>query len=106
MITAEIDPLRSEGEAYAMLLQEAGVDVTYQNFDGVTHEFFGMVAVLEQSREAVNLAAEELAAAFGDDAEATPIEEVLGGMEMMDAEAMTDTEEMTDTEDVTETRRT
>ncbi|MCB0121311.1 MAG: alpha/beta hydrolase, partial [Caldilineaceae bacterium] len=53
VITAEIDPLRSEGEAYAVRLQEAGVDVTYQNFPGVTHEFFGMGAVLPEARDAV-----------------------------------------------------
>ena len=66
VITAELDPLRSEGEAYATRLTEAGVEVVYQNFDGVTHEFFGMGAVLEEAQQAVTLAAEGLTAAFGE----------------------------------------
>lgn len=66
VIAAEIDPLRSEGEAYATRLTEAGVEVVYQNFDGVTHEFFGMGAVLEEAQQAVTLAAEGLTAAFGE----------------------------------------
>lgn len=64
IITAQIDPLRSEGEDYANRLSEAGVAVVYQNFDGVAHEFFGMTAVLEESRQAVALAAEGLRTAF------------------------------------------
>ncbi|MEZ4869134.1 MAG: alpha/beta hydrolase fold domain-containing protein [Caldilineaceae bacterium] len=77
VITAEIDPLRSEGEAYAMRLQEAGVDVTYRNFEGVTHEFFGMGAVLPEARQAVSLAGQELQAAFGT-GETTTITETTG----------------------------
>jgi acetyl esterase len=42
IITAEIDPLRSDGEAYAKRLEEAGVAVEYRAYAGVTHEFFGM----------------------------------------------------------------
>ncbi len=44
VITADIDPLRSEGRAYAQRLGEAGVSVDYGNYVGVTHEFFGMGA--------------------------------------------------------------
>lgn len=64
IITAQIDPLRSEGEAYAKKLQAAGVPVVYRNYDGVTHEFFGMGAVLPQAKEAVAFAAEQLRKAF------------------------------------------
>jgi acetyl esterase len=53
VITAQIDPLRSEGEQYAERLAAAGVPVRLRNFDGVTHEFFGMGAVLDKAREAV-----------------------------------------------------
>jgi acetyl esterase len=60
VITAEIDPLRSEGEAYAERLRAAGVPVRIRNFDGVTHEFFGMGAVVDKAKEAVKFAAEAL----------------------------------------------
>lgn len=64
VITAQIDPLRSEGEAFAKKLASAGVKVNYRNFNGVTHEFFGMGAVLSEAREALNLAANDLTSAF------------------------------------------
>ncbi|MCB2378537.1 alpha/beta hydrolase [Hymenobacter sp. BT635] len=60
VITAGIDPLMSEGKAYADKLQAAGVAVKYQNYDNVTHEFFGMGAVVPQAKEAQALAAGEL----------------------------------------------
>lgn len=65
IITAQIDPLRSEGEAYAKKLQAAGVKTNYRNFDAVTHEFFGMGSVVPQAKEAVQLAAQDLRASFG-----------------------------------------
>lgn len=68
VITADIDPLRSEGEAYAERLQEAGVNVDYKNYEGVTHEFFGMGTVLDQARLAVEQAATGLRIAFNDGA--------------------------------------
>ena len=64
IITAQIDPLRSEGEMYANKLKDAGVDVRYQNYDGVTHEFFGMGAVVDKAKQAVQLAGGQLKAAF------------------------------------------
>ena len=65
VINADIDPLRSEGAAYAQRLINAGVSVDYRNYSGVTHEFFGMGAVLDQAREAVSQAARGLKTAFG-----------------------------------------
>ncbi len=64
VITAQIDPLRSEGQAYAEKLKAAGVAVAYRNYDGVAHEFFGMGAVVDKAREAVAFAAENLQTAF------------------------------------------
>lgn len=65
IILAQIDPLRSEGEELAKLLTEAGVKVRQKTYEGVTHEFFGMGAVVDKAREAVEFAAADLRAAFG-----------------------------------------
>lgn len=64
VVTAEIDPLRSEGKAYADRLRSAGVPVRYRNYDGVTHEFFGMGAVVNKAKNAVAFAAGGLQSAF------------------------------------------
>lgn len=64
VITAQIDPLRSEGKAYADKLKAAGIPVRYMNYDGVTHEFFGMAAVVDKAKQAQQFAAEGLKKAF------------------------------------------
>ena len=60
VITAQIDPLRDESKLYGDRLQQAGVTVMYRNWDGVTHEFFGMGAVVDKAKEAVQFAAMNL----------------------------------------------
>ena len=65
IITAQIDPLRSEGEALAKKLTADGVEVAYKNYDGVTHEFFGMSAVVDVAKEANAFVFANLKAAFG-----------------------------------------
>lgn len=65
VITAEIDPLCSEGEQYADRLRQAGVSVKAKRYDGVTHEFFGMGAVVEKARLANHDVAFALRDAFG-----------------------------------------
>jgi acetyl esterase len=52
IITAEFDPLRDQGEAYARRLAEAGVPVTLKRYDGLVHGFFGMTAWVERARSA------------------------------------------------------
>lgn len=66
VITAEIDPLTSEGKAYADRLRASGVPVRYRDYKGVTHEFFSMGAVVDKADQAVAFAAEGLRAAFAD----------------------------------------
>ena len=65
IITDQIDPLRSEGQTLARKLEEAGVRVDSRNYDGVTHEFFGMGAVLEKARDANQYGADALKKGFG-----------------------------------------
>ena len=64
VITAQIDPLRSEGQAYAEKLKAAGVTVNARNYDGVTHEFFGMAKVVDKAKDAVDAANADLVKAF------------------------------------------
>jgi acetyl esterase len=64
VIAAEIDPLLSEGKSYADRLKKDGVKVSYKEFPGVTHEFFGMGAVVPEAKEAEDLASAELKKAF------------------------------------------
>ncbi len=64
LITDSIDPLMSEGAMLAEKLKAAGVATTYKNYEGVTHEFFGMGAVVPEAEAAEDLAAHDLKAAF------------------------------------------
>ena len=64
VITAESDPLRDQGEAYAHKLMNAGVQVSLSHFPGVMHGFFGMGAVLDSARLAVRQVALVLQVGF------------------------------------------
>jgi acetyl esterase len=50
VVTAECDPLRDEGHAYADRLRAAGVPVTYRCAPGMFHGFFGMGDVLATAK--------------------------------------------------------
>jgi len=65
VIGAEIDPLQSQGKVYADALAAAKVDTSYKLYTGVTHEFFGMGAVVDTAKQAVDDLAARLKDAFG-----------------------------------------
>jgi acetyl esterase len=65
VLTAEYDPLRDEGEAYARRLAEAGVTVQKHRYDGMVHAFFGLSAAFDASRDAIDCAATALRRVFG-----------------------------------------
>ena len=64
VITAEHDPLRDEGEAYAARLREAGVPATVTRYDGVFHGFFSLGMLLDAAKQANEEAYAALRAAF------------------------------------------
>lgn len=62
LINAHIDPLRSDGAKMEDALRAAGVEVERRDYTGVTHEFFGMSAVVAKARDAVAFAGTRLQA--------------------------------------------
>ena len=52
VLTAEFDPLRDEGEAYAERLRAAGVSVTTSRYDGMIHGFYGLDSVFDSAKKA------------------------------------------------------
>jgi len=64
IISAERDPLRSDGDLLAARLRSAGVPIEHRLYRGAAHEFFGMAAAVNDAREAQSFAVERLRAAF------------------------------------------
>jgi acetyl esterase len=60
VVTAEFDPLRDAGDAYAQALQEAGVKVVHRRFPGLVHGFFGFAPFSEMARDAISQVCEDL----------------------------------------------
>jgi acetyl esterase len=63
--TAEFDPLRDEGEAYAKRLQEAGVTTQLTRFDGLIHGFISMGLVAPKAQAAIDEAVGALKKGLG-----------------------------------------
>lgn len=57
IITAEFDPLKDEGEAYARKFKENGNQVVFKEYKGMIHVFYQMPKFLTEAREAETLAA-------------------------------------------------
>lgn len=64
VITAELDPLRDEGEAYALRLREAGVPTELVRYDGQVHFFFSLSTLLDDGKDALDRAGAALRAAL------------------------------------------
>jgi acetyl esterase len=60
IVSAQYDPLLSDGEQYAALLQRDNVPVIYKQYDGMIHGFFTNMAVTPTARIAIDFVADEI----------------------------------------------
>ena len=60
VITAQYDPLKDEGDAYAKRLTDAGIATDHQVAEGMIHGFFGMTPAVPDAMKWVNLAGANL----------------------------------------------
>lgn len=58
--TAEYDPLRDDGDAYAEALSAAGVKVVHRRFEGLIHGFFALGPLSQAAAGAVDRVCEDL----------------------------------------------
>ena len=63
--TAEFDPLRDEGRAYAERLMRSGVEVDYTCHPGMIHIFYGMASTIPYAHIALKRIGSELGARMG-----------------------------------------
>lgn len=65
VVTAEYDPLRDEGEAYAQMLRAAGNQVGVARYDGQIHGFVTRCFIMDAGVRAIEDAAAQMRAALG-----------------------------------------
>ena len=65
VVTAEFDPLRDDGDAYAEALEQAGVKVIHRRFPGLVHGFFGFAPFSKMSRDAIAQVCDDLRELLG-----------------------------------------
>jgi acetyl esterase len=58
--TAEYDPLRDDGDAYAEALSAAGVRVLHRRFDGLVHGFFALGPLSAAAQSAIEQVCDDL----------------------------------------------
>jgi acetyl esterase len=64
VMTAECDPLRDQGEAYARKLQAAGVPVVLKRYDGMIHPFVSLSGIIDAGHVALDDAGAAVRAAL------------------------------------------
>lgn len=65
ILTAQYDPLRDQGNAYAAALEAAGVPVEHIEYEGMFHGFFNLDSVLDTAKVAIERAAAAIRREFG-----------------------------------------
>jgi acetyl esterase len=64
VITAEYDPLRDEGDAYAARLKKEGVAVKHSPYPGMIHGFFQLAEIIPAGKAAIEEVSAELRSVF------------------------------------------
>lgn len=64
IVTAELDPLRDQGRAYAEQLEAAGVPVTLHEYEGMAHLFFQLSPICDDAKALIEESSEALSKAF------------------------------------------
>ncbi|GIN74901.1 alpha/beta hydrolase [Bacillus sp. J14TS2] len=60
VITAELDPLRDEGEKYGQMLIENGVKVTMKRYHGMIHLFYALTDIFDDGNDVYDVIRDQL----------------------------------------------